>query len=48
MQRSLTERGLLGIIGNPVRSSLSPAMQQAALRHLKLDACYHAFEIAPD
>jgi shikimate dehydrogenase len=23
-------------------------MQQAALRHVKLDACYHAFEIAPD
>jgi shikimate dehydrogenase len=42
------EPGLLGIIGNPVRSSLSPAMQQAALRHLKLDACYRAFEIAPD
>ena len=48
MQRSLTEPGLLGIIGNPVRSSLSPAMQQAALRHVKLDACYHVFEIAPD
>lgn len=42
------EPGLLGIIGNPVRSSLSPAMQQAALRHLKLDACYRTFEIAPD
>ena len=48
MQRSLIEPGLLGIIGNPVRSSLSPAMQQAALRHLKLDACYRAFEIEPD
>ena len=42
------EPGLMGIIGNPVRSSLSPAMHQAALRHLKLDACYQAFEIAPD
>ncbi len=42
------EPGLLGIIGNPVRASLSPAMQQAALRRLKLDACYRAFEIAPD
>lgn len=41
-------RGLLGIIGNPVRASLSPAMQQAALRHLKLDAWYQAFEITPD
>jgi shikimate dehydrogenase len=38
---------LLGIIGNPVRASLSPAMQRAALRRLKLDACYQAFEIAP-
>jgi shikimate dehydrogenase len=47
MQRSLIEPGLLGIIGNPVRASLSPAMQQAALRCMKLDACYRAFEIAP-
>lgn len=47
MQRLLIEPGLLGIIGNPVRASLSPAMQQAALRHLKLQACYQAFEIAP-
>jgi len=39
--------GLLGIIGNPVRASLSPAMQQAALRRLSLDACYHPFEIGP-
>jgi shikimate dehydrogenase len=39
--------GLLGIIGNPVRASLSPAMQQAALRRLGLDACYHPFEIGP-
>ena len=38
---------MLGIIGNPVRSSLSPAMQRAALRRLELDACYRAFEIAP-
>jgi shikimate dehydrogenase len=48
MPRSLIEPGLLGIIGSPVRASLSPAMQQAALRHLKLDACYRAFELAPD
>jgi shikimate dehydrogenase len=39
------EPGLLGIIGHPVRHSLSPAMQQAALRRLRLDACYRAFEI---
>jgi shikimate 5-dehydrogenase len=42
------EPGLLGIIGRPVRASLSPAMQQAALRRLRLNACYQAFEIAPD
>ncbi len=48
LQSSPREPGLLGIIGNPVRASLSPAMQQAALRHLKIDACYQAFEIAPD
>jgi shikimate dehydrogenase len=41
------EPGLLGIIGNPVRSSLSPAMHQAALRRLGLDARYQAFEISP-
>jgi len=41
------EPGLLGIIGNPVRSSLSPAMHQAALRRLGLDARYQAFEIKP-
>ncbi len=43
----LPAKGLLGIIGNPVRASLSPAMQQAALRHLGLDACYRAFRIMP-
>jgi shikimate dehydrogenase len=41
------EPGLLGIIGKPVRSSLSPAMHQAALRRLGLDARYQAFEISP-
>lgn len=40
--------GLLGIIGHPVRASLSPAMQQAALRALQLDACYRAFEVSSD
>lgn len=45
--RRPAEPGLLGIIGNPVRSSLSPAMHQAALRSLGLDARYLAFEIAP-
>ncbi len=40
--------GLLGIVGNPVRASLSPAMHRAALRRAGFDACYQAFEIAPD
>jgi shikimate dehydrogenase len=40
--------GLLGIIGDPVRRSLSPCMQEAALRRLGLDARYLAFEISPD
>ena len=39
--------GLLGIIGNPVRRSLSPCMQEAALRRLGLDARYLPFEISP-
>jgi shikimate dehydrogenase len=39
--------GLLGIIGNPVRHSLSPPMHAAALRRLGLDARYLPFEIAP-
>lgn len=38
---------LFGVIGYPVRHSLSPVMQQAALRALKLDALYGAFEIPP-
>lgn len=48
MPGNLTEPGLLGIIGNPVRRSLSPAMQQAALHRLGLQARYLPFEIAPD
>lgn len=43
----LAAPGLLGIIGNPVRHSLSPCMQEAALRRLGLDARYLAFEISP-
>jgi shikimate dehydrogenase len=36
---------IFGIFGNPIEHSLSPAMQNAALRALGLDACYHAFRV---
>ena len=36
---------LLALLGNPVGHSLSPAMQNAALRHLKIDARYLAFQV---
>ncbi len=38
----------LGVFGDPVRHSLSPKMQNAALKHEKIDAGYGAFEIAPN
>lgn len=37
-----------GVIGSPVRHSLSPAMHNAAFRELDLDWVYVAFEVAPD
>jgi len=37
---------IFGIFGDPIGHSLSPAMQNAAFRHLGLDACYHAFRVA--
>ncbi len=39
---------LFGIIGNPVKHSLSPAMQMAAFQHLKIDAEYRLFEVKPE
>lgn len=39
---------ILGIIGHPVRHSLSPAMQNAALKACGLDYVYVPFEVAPD
>ena len=38
----------LGVIGYPLRQSISPAFQQAALDHLGLDARYERWEIPPD
>jgi shikimate dehydrogenase len=38
---------LLGIIGHPVKGSLYPRMQNAALRHHGIDALYLPFEIPP-
>lgn len=36
-----------GIVGHPVRNSLSPAMHNAAIKHLGLDAEYRLFDIDP-
>lgn len=36
---------LFGLIGNPVKHSLSPLMHNAAFRHLKIDAQYCLFEV---
>ena len=41
-------RSILGIIGFPVRHSISPLFQQAALDYLGIDATYEAWEVAPE
>ena len=38
----------LGVFGDPVEHSLSPQMQNAALRHCKIDMQYARFHILPD
>lgn len=38
----------LGVLGDPVAHSLSPAMQNAALENCGLDLRYAAFRIAPN
>jgi shikimate dehydrogenase len=38
----------LGVIGHPLKKSLSPVFQQAALDHLNLGIMYEAWSTAPD
>lgn len=41
------ETKIFGIIGHPVRHTASPAMQNAALRHLGLNGIYVPFDVEP-
>ena len=46
MVRPTATTRLAGVIGDPVRHSLSPALHNAAFAHLGLDWTYVAFEVA--
>ena len=39
---------ILGVIGNPISHSLSPAMQNAAIKHLSLNYKYLAFNVTEE
>src|SRR5699024_2382741 len=39
---------IMGVIGYPVKHSLSPAMHEATYKALNLNMAYHAFEVDPD
>ncbi|MDQ3328051.1 MAG: shikimate dehydrogenase [Chloroflexota bacterium] len=46
MTRATPKR--LGVIGYPIRHSISPAFQQAALDHLAIPARYERYEVHPE
>lgn len=39
---------VFGVVGSPVAQSLSPAMHEAAFRHLGIEAAYRPFAVPPD
>lgn len=41
------ETKIFGIIGHPVKHTMSPAMQNAALRHLGINGAYVPFDVEP-
>ena len=43
-----TKTRLFAVLGHPITHSLSPQMQNAALRKMGLDAVYLAFDVAPE
>src|SRR5438309_8848989 len=46
--RDVDPRIRLGVFGDPVEHSLSPQMQNAALKHCKIAMQYARFHILPD